>query len=209
MQLLSHAYIGVGTPVVPVSDEQLMTEISAGNQCALDAFYARHSRVLRTIIGGTLPNHADAEEALQDVFAEVWRCAVKYDVSQGKPLGWTICIARRRAIDHRRRAYRRVVLEEQFRQQNKESNGILSENLMGKVDSSGGPAMHDLHRFLGKIIDTLPDEQAQVIRWSYFEHLSQREISARFGIPLGTVKTRLELALRKLSSCLASKHGEF
>ena len=209
MQGLRRAYTEFGAPVVPVSDEQLLMAITTGKQSALDAFYARHNRLLRTIISGTLPNHADAEEALQDVFAEVWRCAANYDVSRGKPLDWTICIARRRAIDRRRKAFRRVVVEEQFRQQDQESRGVLNESLMGKVDSSGGPAINDLRRFLGEIISSLPNEQAQVIRWSYFEQLSQRDISTRFGIPLGTVKTRLELALRKLSSRLAFEHGKF
>ena len=189
---------------VDVTDEQLMQAIIDRDQRSLNQLYGRYRVLINKIVMEILPNEADAEEALQDVFMEIWSRAANFDVRKGKPLGWIICMARRRAIDHYRKIRRRADASEKLRQEGESGNGnIPGVESPVPVNSGGGQnaaATSDLRAFLSKVIMTLPEEQGRVIRLSYFEEMSQREIAMKTGIPLGTIKTRLDLALRKLAN---------
>ena len=130
---------------------------------------------------------------------EIWNRAANFDARKGKALGWIICMARRRAIDHYRKIRRRADASEKLRLENDEGQGALGASFLGTGKESTGPGATDLKQFLTRIIDSLPAEQGRVIELSYFKEMSQREIASRTGIPLGTIKTRLDLALRKLA----------
>ena len=167
---------------------------------ALDQLYGRYRPLLAKIVTEILPNEADAEEALQDIFMEIWTRAANFDVQKGKPLGWIICMSRRRAIDHYRKIRRRAEASEKLRAESEETDGAIANGqLMLSPTVHDQPASSDLRRFLKGIMSSLPAEQEQVINLSFFKDLSQREIALRTGIPLGTIKTRLDLALRKLT----------
>ncbi len=186
------------------SDEQLMQAIIDRDQRALNQLHGRYRVLINKIVMEILPNEADAEEALQDVFMEIWLRAANFDVRKGKPLGWIICMARRRAIDHYRKIRRRAEGSEKLRLESEAGNGTIP-GLETQVPVNGGGGQNaastsDLRAFLTTVIGSLPEEQGRVIRLSYFEEMSQREIAARTGIPLGTIKTRLDLAMRKLAS---------
>ena len=189
---------------VEATDEQLMQAIIDRDQRSLNQLYGRYRVLINKIVMEILPNEADAEEALQDVFMEIWSRAANFDVRKGKPLGWIICMARRRAIDHYRKIRRRADASEKLRQEGESGNGnIPGVESAVPVNSGGGQnaaATSDLRAFLSNVIMTLPEEQGRVIRLSYFEEMSQREIAMKTGIPLGTIKTRLDLALRKLAN---------
>ncbi len=187
-------------PSTETTDEQLMQSIIARDQNALGQLYARYRPLINKIVMEILPNEADAEEAIQDVFMEIWTRAANFDAHKGKPLGWIICMARRRAIDHYRKIRRRAEANEKLRAESDETLGAIANGqLMIAPTTSDQPAATDLQRFLSNIIRSLPVEQGQVIHLSYFKEMSQREIASRTGIPLGTIKTRLDLALRKLT----------
>jgi RNA polymerase sigma-70 factor (ECF subfamily) len=123
--------------------------------------------------------------------------------SSGKPLGWLVTIARRRAIDRVRRhaAYARAI-----------------DRFEGYVESEPFSWMHncsteshtisDIRQFLEKEIRRLPDFQREALSLSYFSGLTHREIAAQTRAPLGTVKTRLELGLRKLSSSVRAQSAK-
>ena len=181
------------------SDELLMEGIINREQKALDQLYARYRPLISKIVMEILPNEADAEEALQDVFMEIWTRAANFDVRKGKPLGWIICMARRRAIDHYRKNRRRAEASEKLRLESEEGEGAVSNGLTAVAAKDDHAVTNDLHTFLAGLIGSLPAEQGRVIQLSYFKELSQREIASRTGIPLGTIKTRLDLALRKLA----------
>jgi RNA polymerase sigma-70 factor (ECF subfamily) len=182
-----------------LTDEQLMQAIIDREQSALNRLYARYRPLICKIVVEILPNEADAEEALQDVFMEIWTRAANYDVKKGKPLGWIICMARRRAIDHYRKIRRRAEASEKLRLEAGETSLGTEDHATIAGCTAETPVTTDLRRFLMKIIGSLPLEQERVIHLSYFKDMSQREIAARTGIPLGTIKTRLDLALRKLT----------
>ncbi len=176
-----------------------MNRILARESAALDQLYARYRPLIGKIVLEILPNESDAEEALQDVFMEIWNRAANFDARKGKALGWIICMARRRAIDHYRKIRRRADASERLRLENDEGQGALGASFLGTVPASNGAGTTDLKQFLKRIIDSLPVEQGRVVHLSYFKEMSQREIALRTGIPLGTIKTRLDLALRKLA----------
>ena len=96
--------------VASVPDEVLMKHISSRRHDALAELYGRHSKRLRATIDGVVHEEAEADDVLQEIFIQVWEEAGRYSAKAGKPLGWMVTIARRRAIDRlrRRQAYSRA-----------------------------------------------------------------------------------------------------
>lgn len=184
------------------SDEQLMAGIKSHSEEALATLYRRHTPLLRTIIARVVNNDADVDDLLQEVFVEIWNRAEGYEEAKGKALGWIVTLARRRAIDRvrRKQAYHRA--EERLR-----------ESTLGEADamhlSTDCQAMNgDTAEIFRRVLATLPPAQREAVRLAYYAGLSQRDIARRTGIPLGTIKTRLELALRKLRAAILAFGGE-
>jgi RNA polymerase sigma-70 factor (ECF subfamily) len=178
-------------------DEMLMQEITQRRQAALKELYSRYSRSLRALIGSVVHEESEADDVLQESFLQIWREAHHYSPKSGKPLGWVITIARRRAIDRvrRRDSYRRA--KQRFEDEIKpQAQTVRSGGTASEVSLS------DLRRFLGRQMKTLPKVQREAVELAYFSGLSQREIAAMTNTPLGTVKTRLQLGLRKLTQCV-------
>ena len=178
-------------------DEMLMQEITQRRQQALKELYSRYSRSLRALIGSVVHEESEADDVLQESFLQIWREAHHYSPKAGKPLGWVITIARRRAIDRvrRRDSYRRA--KQRFEDEIKPQT---QSRRTGKTDAE--VTQSDLRTFLGKQLKTLPRVQREAVELAYFSGLSQREIAATTNTPLGTVKTRLQLGLRKLTQCI-------
>jgi len=181
------------------SDEQLMARIQAHDEAALAALYHRHKAVLRTIIARVAHNDSDVDELLQEVFVELWNRANHFDQSKGKALGWMVTLARRRAIDRirRRQAYSRA--EERLRLETEcQPSRMDYESVEEEANNS------DRAKIFREIIATLPEAQRKALQLAFYHGLSQREIAAKTGIPLGTIKTRLELALRKVRAAIVA-----
>jgi len=178
-------------------DEMLMQEITQRRQQALKELYSRYSRSLRALIGSVVHEESEADDVLQESFLQIWREAHHYSPKAGKPLGWVITIARRRAIDRvrRRDSYRRA--KQRFEDEIKPQTQIPRS---GTTDAE--VTQSDLRTFLGRQLKTLPPVQREAVELAYFGGLSQREIAATTNTPLGTVKTRLQLGLRKLTQCI-------
>jgi len=178
-------------------DEMLMQEITQRRQTALKELYSRYGRSLRALIGSVVHEESEADDVLQESFLQIWREAHHYSPKAGKPLGWVITIARRRAIDRvrRRDSYRRA--KQRFEDEIKpQAQPVRSSATDTEV------AQSDLRKFLGRQMRTLPKVQREAVELAYFRGLSQREIAATTNTPLGTVKTRLQLGLRKLTQCV-------
>ena len=178
-------------------DEMLMHEITQRRQQALKELYSRYSRSLRTLIGSVVHEESEADDVLQESFLQIWREAHHYSPKAGKPLGWVITIARRRAIDRvrRRDSYRRA--KQRFEDE------IKPQAQTPRIGGTEAEVLQsDLRRFLGRQMESLPPVQREAVELAYFRGLSQREIAATTNTPLGTVKTRLQLGLRKLTQCM-------
>ncbi len=180
-----------------ICDETLMQEITQQRQQALRELYSRYARSLRALIGSVVHEESEADDVLQESFLQIWREAHHYSPKAGKPLGWLITIARRRAIDRvrRRDSYRRA--KQRFEDEIKPQAQALRSNVTDSAVSQS-----DLRRFLGRQMKALPAVQREAVELAFFSGLSQREIAAMTNTPLGTVKTRLQLGLRKLTQCV-------
>ena len=182
--------------VASVSDEVLMKDISHRRHDALRELYGRHSKRLRAAIDCVVHEEAEADDVLQEIFLQVWEEASRYSPKAGKPLGWMVTIARRRAIDRlrRRQAYCRA--------RDRYEERVMQDSQTPRRDASETFILNDLRHFLKKSIRALPQLQREAVELAFFQGLSHREIAAATDAPLGTVKTRLELGLQKLTHVL-------
>ena len=179
-----------------------MQSIADEHQPAIVSLLKRHGTTLKKVIYQVLQDEAEAEDVLQESSLQIWREAKSYSAAIGKPLGWIVTIARRRAIDRvrRRAAYSRA--KDRF-ELYLDTEPRSARETRGTEDTSAS----DIRRFLEREMRRLPDYQREVLKLSFFGGLSHREIAAHTQTPLGTVKTRLELGLRKLSTSVrAQRH---
>jgi RNA polymerase sigma-70 factor (ECF subfamily) len=179
-----------------VSDEVLMKDISRRRHDALAQLYGRHSKRLRATVDGVVHEQAEADDVLQETFLQVWEEAGRYSPKAGKPLGWMVTIARRRAIDRlrRRQAYCRA--------RDRYEKRTVQDSQTPRQDAAEGFILNDLRHFLKKSLRALPRLQREAVELAFFKGLSHREIAIATRAPLGTVKTRLELGLQKLTHAL-------
>ena len=180
------------------TDEELMQEITDRNPQALKALYGRHGERLRSVVGKVVHEPADADDVLQDILLQIWKEARHYSAKAGRPLGWLVTLARRRAIDRLRRGQAYSRAKERFTDQMPALMPIAAQRR-----SNDEYAQSDMRKFLERHIRALPLFQGEAVRLAFFNGLSHREIAAATRTPLGTVKTRLELGLQKLTQCMA------
>jgi RNA polymerase sigma-70 factor (ECF subfamily) len=176
------------------SDESLMQAITGRQQRALNELYSRYGGRLKSMIGTVVHEEGEADDVLQDIMLQIWREAGKYSPKAGKPLGWVVTLARRRAIDRvrRRQAYCRA--KDRYADElQKSTNGHSVVRGNEEISRS------DLRKFLDRQLQRLPGYQREAVQLAFFQGMSHREISAVTRTPLGTVKTRLELGLQKLT----------
>jgi len=179
-------------PDFSLKNQQLTAHIKGvadGDEDALAALYDATRRLLYGLTLRILGEAESAEEVLLDVYKQVWRKASSYDQQRGNPLAWLMTIARSRAIDRLRSEYqerRRVDVLDTAREM----------ATAGNVEEDA--ALSEMRGVILKALESLPPEQREVIDLAYYGGLSQSEIAARLGQPLGTVKTRARLAMMKL-----------
>lgn len=183
---------GAATPDAVVSDEDLLEGIRRRDVGALEQLYDRyrsHAFALAYRIAG---NREAAEEVLQDAFMSVWKQGATYQERLGKVRPWLLSIVHHRAIDYVRSPSAR------------RSNVALEEAWMR-------PSDHDVFRDaygalrreqIVQALAQLPDEQRQAVEMAYFQGLVFTDIAANVGVPVGTVKSRVRLALGKLRQLL-------
>lgn len=197
------------TVLVPVqtddarTDVDLMESIKESSAEALEELYDRYSGVLKAIVMRVLHNDTEADDLLQEVFVEIWNQAHHFSAEKGKPLGWMVTLTRRRAIDRLRKkqSYQRV--EERLRLETEQQpEAWIHDTIDSDLEQS------DMRRILGKMIGNLPPAQQQAIDLAFYKGMSQREIAAHTGIPLGTIKTRIELGLKKIAEALKGVESE-
>jgi RNA polymerase sigma-70 factor (ECF subfamily) len=178
------------------SDAELMEAVGRRESDAIQEIYKRYESTLRTVIGSVLHDDSETDDALNDVFLQLWDRSDRFIAEKGLH-GFLVTMARRRALDRLRRrlAYHRT--RDRFETELKAMYGDEA----GVHDFQ--PPNSDLADLLHGVIGTLPVPQQEVVHLAFFEGLSQRQIAARKSIALGTVKTRLQLAHKKLFNQLA------
>jgi RNA polymerase sigma-70 factor, ECF subfamily len=175
------------------SEPELLGRAGRGDADALEALYRRHGPRAMGVALRVLRVRSDAEEVLQETFVEVWRRAREYTPSRGTVEAWLLTIARTRAIDRLRSRAARGRMAEAKGAEPPEPGPSLPDAL--------AVAAQDAGRVQAALAE-LPKDQRVALELAYWEGLSQTEIAERTGQPLGTVKTRVRLALLKLAGLL-------
>jgi RNA polymerase sigma-70 factor, ECF subfamily len=185
------------------TDEQLMAGICRQDQQCLSLLCQRHHSLLRTVISRIVGNEYDVDDVLQECLLDVWRHAGNYSRSKGEALAWIVTLARRRAIDRVRRIGTYHRCKERFRE-------VVELEQEGAVHAGADEEVESIDRaaVIRKLIAKLPEAQQEAVHLAFYKGLTQREIAKFTGKPLGTIKTRLELGLRKLRNALVAL-GEF
>src|SRR5438270_1070469 len=185
------------------SDVDLMLQIQTGDADALSQLYDRYHGIVKALILRIIHNDTEADDLLQEVFMEIWNQSKNFSAQKGKPLGWMVTLTRRRGIDalRKKQAYARA--EERLQAAPEQQPVAWVENVTEKEIEAG-----DTRVLMTKMINSLPEAQQQVIELAFFQGMSQREIAFHTNIPLGTVKTRLELGLKKMHDGLEELKDE-
>jgi len=164
---------------------------------ALQVLHDRYHAMLKSIIIAVIHDETEADDVLQEVFIQLWTHAANYSAAKGKAAGWLITLARRRAIDRLRQRHAYQMATERLENSCKPSNPHEVASADNDIDNV------DLRNYLNSLLQTLPVPQKEVVILAYIHGMSQRQIAVAMRLPLGTVKTRLELGMRKLAHVAA------
>ena len=176
----------------------LLPAVAGGDLAAFEALYDRHSGLLFGLLLRILGNPEDAQEVLQETFVKVWSSAKMFDAVRGSEVSWLVSIARSRAID-RLRSRRIRSDRENDAGREAEHHGSYVAAASGADDAIRSEAQVAVRGALAE----LPESQRVALELAYFEGMSQSEIAEQLGEPLGTIKTRMQLGMKKLRTRLA------
>lgn len=177
------------------SDLSLLQRIAARDTAAVADLYDRHSRLLFGLILRIVRDRGEAEDILQEAFVRVWTRAETYDARMGGPLPWIVRVARNCAIDRLRVRRVRAAVDAPAIGQ-----GAVEAPATGIQTPEAAVLDAERRETLGDALAVLPAEQRQLIEAAFFEGYTHGELARRFGLPLGTVKTRIRagmIAMRK------------
>lgn len=181
----------VDTPAA-VSDEHLLQQVLRRDPVALAQLYQRHGSAVYALAHYILRDRAVAEELTQEIFLTVWNKAEQYREQQARFRTWLLSITRHRAIDYLRQRRRRIRADLSLDDATvAEERAPLSEPV-------------DTQRELHLLLQHLPPEQRTAIEMCYLQGYTHEEIAAQLQVPLGTVKSRILLGLKKLRAMLNS-----
>jgi RNA polymerase sigma-70 factor (ECF subfamily) len=172
---------------------ELIQQMAQGQRAGLEGLYDRYGQLVFNVAVRILQNPTDAEEVVQEVFLQAWRDARRYDEARGTPWAWLVMLARARAID----AVRSI-----GRFQRWVAPGVASD--IPDPDPPGAELLAQRQLVTGAL-QHLSAAQRELLELAYYQGLTQSEIAARTGVPLGTVKTRIRTALERLRDALVPK----
>jgi RNA polymerase sigma-70 factor (ECF subfamily) len=173
------------------TDISLLQRITARDTSAVADLYDRHSRLLFGLILRIVRDRGEAEDILQEAFVRVWSQAEKYDARMGGPLPWMVRVARNCAIDRLRVRRVRAAVDAP-------AIGLAAvESAPATAIQTPEDAVMDAERRhrLTDALAGLPTEQRRLIEAAFFEGYTHSELAERFGLPLGTVKTRIRAGM--------------
>ncbi len=200
-----------GSPA-SVDDAALVGLIVAGSDDAIAAAYDRHASAVFGTAFRLVGDRSIAEDVVQETFLALWNRAETFDAARGSLATWLTTIARHRAVDRLRAAGRRprtVDLGSLTSATGEDDADALERLIATAADRPPGTdpeavyATVELRETLARALAGMTDTERQVIALAYRDELTQSEIAARLGWPLGTVKTRTRRALHRLRDALA------
>lgn len=180
-------------------DGQAIAQIRNGDAAGLERLYDQHSTAIYSLALRIVRDVAEAEDVTQEVFAQIWTRARSYDAGRGSVAAWMMVIARSRALDRLRR--RRTGL--QAGQPDHVVNDIPDPRPSVEVQA----ATDEQARAARLALAALPDVERTALELAYYEGLTQAEIAERTTAPLGTVKTRIRTALRRVREAMTTRES--
>jgi RNA polymerase sigma-70 factor, ECF subfamily len=189
--------VNLGDAAAAEADRAAVQRMARGDHDALADLYDRHSRLLYSLALRIVRLQADAEDVLQEVFAQVWRQASRYETNRGTVIGWLVTLTRSRALDtlRRGRARPQATDGEPRAQEVPDMSPGIDLTLVSAEQASA----------VRTALEALPDNQRVPLELAYYEGLSQSEIAAKLDVPLGTIKTRTRQALLRLRDAVADQ----
>jgi RNA polymerase sigma-70 factor (ECF subfamily) len=162
----------------------LLEKVAQGDQSSVAACLDQYGNLIWSLARRFLGNSADAEDAVQDIFIEIWSNAGRFDPAKGSEVTFVATIARRRLID-RLRKHRRTPGSEEYNEE------LASQN----PETSNGIAENTEVQNVVRVLGAMPEEHREILAMSIYEGYSHSEIADIMQIPLGTVKTRVRRGL--------------
>lgn len=175
----------------------LLPAVARGNVAAFEELYDRYASTIYALLLRILANADDAQEVLQETFVKAWTSAKMFDALRGSEVAWLISIARSRGIDRLR--------SRKIRNEREDEAGREVSVLSSFVDRTTGADLaiqSEERKAVRSALAALPEAQRVALELAYFEGMSQSEIAARLSEPLGTIKTRMQLGMKKLRESL-------
>jgi RNA polymerase sigma-70 factor (ECF subfamily) len=181
-----------GGGIAPPNDATLLRQMAEGNEQALAALFDRWQPLVHAVVLRIVRQRDDVEDVVEETFWQAWRQADRYEAARGAVQTWLLTIARSRALD-------RVRSMKRLREEPLEGeNGDVLAQTAAEGDSGMDAESSERRTIVLAALDELPPEQREALELGYFGGLSQSEIAERTGQPLGTIKTRMRLAMQKL-----------
>ena len=179
-----------------IADQEMILRIGRGDQTAFSALYDRLSGPLYSLALKILGDASDAQDALQEVFVQIWSRAGTYDPEKSSVFSWAVLLTRSRAIDRLRARDRRLrVVVGSTADEARLAEATDASTVESAADTAN---KKDEAAHVRSLLNNLPDDQRQAIELAFFGHRTHHEIAAQLGQPLGTVKARIRRGLLKL-----------
>jgi RNA polymerase sigma-70 factor (ECF subfamily) len=179
--------------VAAVSDLELVSRVARRDESALGLLYDRYGSAALALAVRVLGDRAEGEDVVQEAFVRVWEDASGYREDRGSVAAWLVTSVRNRAIDRLRRRGARERATERAAAERPLATGPLE-----LPDEDSAPRIRAALR-------ELPPDQRETIELAYFQGLTQTELSARLGQPLGTIKSRIRLGMKKLREAMTGR----
>lgn len=178
------------------ADAELMHLIAQKDAAALEQLYERYERPMYAFAYRIVKDAMMAEEVVQELFLRIWNAAERFDFSQGKVTTWMFTVTRNISIDLLRKRQRRMP-----------EPLAPAEQLDILADAKQNTETEVENKWVGEQIkaalENLNEDQQQVVEWIYYQGYTQQEVADLHAIPLGTVKSRVRLALKQLQKSLS------
>jgi RNA polymerase sigma-70 factor, ECF subfamily len=184
----------MGQDLRSLADEDVMQLVRRGDARAFEVIYERHSSAAFSLAYRMMGTRAGAEDVTQDAFLSLWRSGARYDQARGSVRTWVLGIVHHRAID----ALRRATVHDRRRA----SDEGIEERFEARDRTDVEAARREEAGTIRTALSSLPADQSQVIELAYFGGFTHTEIAEMLDAPVGTVKGRMRLGLKKMKGQL-------
>jgi RNA polymerase sigma-70 factor, ECF subfamily len=192
----------VAADIRNLADEEVMQLVGEGSPRAFELLFDRHGGAAFSLAYRMVGDRVAAEDISQEAFLSIWRSRMRYDSARGSVRTWVLGIVHNRAIDALRRGASYECRREQL--------DVVEERHEAPERTDVEAARREEARSVRSALDTLPADQRRTIELAYFGGFSHSQIAELLDEPIGTIKGRMRLGLRKLRDQLADfAAGEF